>query len=108
MIRRPPRSTRTDTLFPDTTLFRSHGGQEDRERLVADDVARAPDRVTQPERLLLPDVSAGAGTQPRRFEHRQVLAAFGHRLFEFEGDVEMILDRALAAPGDEEDRKSVV
>src|SRR3546814_8273296 len=24
MIRRPPRSTRTDTLFPDTTLFRSH------------------------------------------------------------------------------------
>src|SRR3546814_1965285 len=26
MIRRPPRSTRTDTLFPDTTLFRSvHG-----------------------------------------------------------------------------------
>src|SRR3546814_1954306 len=25
MIRRPPRSTRTDTLFPDTTLFRSVG-----------------------------------------------------------------------------------
>src|SRR3546814_11120954 len=23
MIQRPPRSTRTDTLFPDTTLFRS-------------------------------------------------------------------------------------
>src|SRR3546814_18511774 len=23
MFRRPPRSTRTDTLFPDTTLFRS-------------------------------------------------------------------------------------
>src|SRR3546814_2846922 len=27
MIRRPPRSTRTDTLFPYTTLFRSRGGQ---------------------------------------------------------------------------------
>src|SRR3546814_12365732 len=26
MIRRPPRSTRTDTLFPYTTLFRSPGG----------------------------------------------------------------------------------
>src|SRR3546814_1152430 len=26
MIRRPPRSTRTDTLFPYTTLFRSNGG----------------------------------------------------------------------------------
>src|SRR3546814_4845545 len=27
MIRRPPRSTRTDTLFPYTTLFRSLGSQ---------------------------------------------------------------------------------
>src|SRR3546814_13572065 len=27
MIRRPPRSTRTDTLFPYTTLFRSRGLQ---------------------------------------------------------------------------------
>src|SRR3546814_1262934 len=29
MIRRPPRSTRTDTLFPYTTLFRSHHGGVD-------------------------------------------------------------------------------
>src|SRR3546814_4165244 len=29
MIRRPPRSTRTDTLFPYTTLFRSAAGVED-------------------------------------------------------------------------------
>src|SRR3546814_4897924 len=28
MIRRPPRSTRTDTLFPYTTLFRSSTGKE--------------------------------------------------------------------------------
>src|SRR3546814_17277408 len=28
MIRRPPRSTRTDTLFPYTTLFRSEPGTE--------------------------------------------------------------------------------
>src|SRR3546814_10918308 len=27
MIRRPPRSTRTDTLLPDTTLFRSFEGR---------------------------------------------------------------------------------
>src|SRR3546814_7921828 len=27
MIRRPPRSTRTDTLFPYTTLFRSRHGK---------------------------------------------------------------------------------
>src|SRR3546814_4641315 len=33
MVRRPPRSTRTDTLFPYTTLFRSRGrrrGSRDR------------------------------------------------------------------------------
>src|SRR3546814_20439560 len=29
MIRRPPRSTRTDTLFPYTTLFRSIEGRAD-------------------------------------------------------------------------------
>src|SRR3546814_2558308 len=34
MIRRPPRSTRTDTLFPYTTLFRSDGQSRD--------VARGP------------------------------------------------------------------
>src|SRR3546814_4663365 len=28
MIRRPPRSTRTDTLFPYTTFFRSHEVQQ--------------------------------------------------------------------------------
>src|SRR3546814_19589789 len=30
MIRQPPRSTRTDTLFPYTTLFRSHLAATDR------------------------------------------------------------------------------
>src|SRR3546814_17460873 len=30
MIRRPPRSTRTDTLFPYTTLCRSQGAEHDR------------------------------------------------------------------------------
>src|SRR3546814_15504126 len=32
MIRRPPRSTRTDTLFPYTTLFRSPGDRGRRRR----------------------------------------------------------------------------
>src|SRR3546814_5099695 len=39
-IRRPPRSTRTDTLFPHTTLFRSHARRHQpanqRRRLSAD------------------------------------------------------------------------
>src|SRR3546814_15509216 len=30
MIRRPPRATRTDTLFPYTTLFRSQGTYDDK------------------------------------------------------------------------------
>src|SRR3546814_21143049 len=33
MIRRPPRSTRTDTLFPYTTLFRSRIDAEDDEEV---------------------------------------------------------------------------
>src|SRR3546814_4443219 len=36
MIRRPPRSTRTDTLFPYTTLFRSVGDGDDPGRLAID------------------------------------------------------------------------
>src|SRR3546814_10546166 len=32
MIRRPPRSTRTDTLFPYTTLFRSESQENSREK----------------------------------------------------------------------------
>src|SRR3546814_6873984 len=39
MIRRPPRSTRTDTLFPYTTLFRSRTG---RRHAAADARARTP------------------------------------------------------------------
>src|SRR3546814_8908352 len=39
MIRRPPRSTRTDTLFPYTTLFRSLG------QIVAQGVQRGPLRT---------------------------------------------------------------
>src|SRR3546814_8421077 len=39
MIRRPPRSTRTDTLFPYTTLFRSLSDRE-RELVGPPDAAR--------------------------------------------------------------------
>src|SRR3546814_1689503 len=42
MIRRPPRSTRTDTLFPYTTLFRSGGddGQPFRDQAEQEQTAR--------------------------------------------------------------------
>src|SRR3546814_5413167 len=42
MIRRPPRSTRTDTLFPSTTLFRSFGSWGGRRWLAS--ASRLPPR----------------------------------------------------------------
>src|SRR3546814_17541621 len=62
MIRRPPRSTRTDTLFPYTTLFRSPGDQRRRrgrkdegaaavDEEIGDDVRRAEQRAFAAERL---------------------------------------------------------
>src|SRR3546814_8282923 len=54
MIRRPPRSTRTDTLFPYTTLFRSLAENLDRiasgqilQRLDAFDVTGAKDGMRE-------------------------------------------------------------
>src|SRR3546814_3952807 len=46
MIRRPPRSTRTDTLFPYTTLFRSglRAGKDRNDRLSDPAIDKAPPR----------------------------------------------------------------
>src|SRR3546814_12812839 len=40
MIRRPPRSTRTDTLFPYTTLFRSLAAERERLQWQADELGQ--------------------------------------------------------------------
>src|SRR3546814_5409902 len=40
MIRRPPRSTRTDTLFPYTTLFRSDFVRANGRRMTIDEVQK--------------------------------------------------------------------
>src|SRR3546814_11258590 len=62
MIRRPPRSTRTDTLFPYTTLFRSQhaqvGGQPQRRGREAGDALER--EVPQP-----PEAELAASRQPR-------------------------------------------
>src|SRR3546814_20751653 len=60
MIRRPPRSTRTDTLFPYTTLFRSHHGADELYRPLADRRARRRVPVPQQFQLLDDDVGRGA------------------------------------------------
>src|SRR3546814_9304914 len=70
MIRRPPRSTRTDTLFPYTSLFRSHEcAPHDPDRLVdyRIDVARHVEPVGP--------LTIGIGEDERphgpcRFQHR--------------------------------------
>src|SRR3546814_8657751 len=53
MIRRPTRSTRTDTLFPYTTLFRSH----------ADATAQAADRACHAARQASPGHAGRRGCE---------------------------------------------
>src|SRR3546814_8390190 len=70
MRRRPPRSTRTDTLFPYTTLFRSRVQQPERSLAqlhlaVPGTGRRAGDRHDQPERRVR---RASAETRPGRSE----------------------------------------
>src|SRR3546814_9123329 len=59
MIRRPPRSTRTDTLFPYTTLFRSRRDRPRRPR------AR-PHRVVRPRPGLCPLADLTSAGQQQR------------------------------------------
>src|SRR3546814_18246169 len=66
MIRRPPRSTRTDTLFPYTTLFRSHarndrrsvGPGRMREGAMAHDPALCTARLLADGYCIIPDACA--------------------------------------------------
>src|SRR3546814_20117656 len=74
MIRRPPRSTRTDTLFPYTTLFRS---------ITYGKAHQTRDTATKLLRRLL-------------HRRRLVAPAFGDAAFEFGAEV---ADQALDRPG---------
>ena len=80
--------------------------QHDRKGLVADDVARAPHRVAEAERRLLPGEARGAGcglVACQNILFGFLVAARGKRGVELEHAVEMILDHALVAPGDEDE-----
>src|SRR3546814_18892776 len=89
MIRRPPRSTRTDTLFPYTTLFRSDrpapdqvGAQhrdalrDERAPIVADDVDRA---MLSRERLRLAHRPVGISLLGRGEAGRELPGEAGQR-----------------------------
>src|SRR3546814_3281623 len=83
MIRRPPRSTRTDTLFPYTTLFRSDQGRAGDQEIAAGavegregDLPRTsfqPDRVERKLRKL-PDEIADRYRRQVSAQHRHPIA----------------------------------
>src|SRR3546814_2508682 len=62
MIRRPPRSTRTDTLFPYTTLFRSRAASE----IVEVDAGLSGERIPQRRLTAMDQFLAGQCDHRRR------------------------------------------
>jgi hypothetical protein len=78
--------------------------EHDRERLVADERARTEDGVPEAERLALAHVVdvGHAGDLLDLLERLLVLLPLEVPL-ELDGVVEVVLDRALPAPGDDED-----
>src|SRR3546814_10779372 len=130
MIRLPPRSTRTDTLFPYTTLFRSNDDLRlagDALFLSLDELVEAFDtrlrfgltrfrRLPDPlepvlDRLLATGVLARflLATLALLFEIGRIIAFVDEiaAAIEFEDPVHDIVEE-VAIVGDEEDRKSVV
>src|SRR3546814_8106541 len=70
MIRRPPRSTRTDTLFPYTTLFRSALARSGDRHRAPGGSSRARDQARKPGPQL---PGADPGSQARSEEHTSEL-----------------------------------
>src|SRR3546814_15104079 len=110
MIRRPPRSTRTDTLFPYTTLFRSFKAREKvarRGRLYHDAVDRKLDRLA---RKLVVEATCEQHDGPRiaaaaqRTQHVES-AAFGHAIVEDQQVGPRACQRVEHRSADHEDRK---
>src|SRR3546814_4967732 len=75
MIRRPPRSTRTDTLFPYTTLFRSRHHRPP----VADHPPRRESRARRPLRRRQIDAGEPAAALLRPRERAHLHRRPGHR-----------------------------
>src|SRR3546814_11355572 len=96
MIRRPPRSTRTDTLFPYTTLFRSVFG-------AAGCLSSHWALFLPPDGELLPQPDVGAiGAAFAGYIHDTLPPAGTHRLWFDHGD--QTLDRLYAPLQEQVDR----
>src|SRR3546814_4651753 len=73
MIRRPPRSTRTDTLFPYTTLFRSVITLPRRDQPAAPSGDAKIDRITSVDPRFDPAEFVAGATAARSEEHTSEL-----------------------------------
>src|SRR5689334_13066033 len=82
-----------------------HVGQEQGERLVADELAGTPDGVTEPQRLLLAGEAGLAGGRQVLLQKHQLglLAAPLQGFLKLELLVEMILNNAFVPPCDEDE-----
>src|SRR3546814_19267579 len=78
MIRRPPRSTRTDTLFPYTTLFRSRESRIRRRRPAVAGRARAGFAGDPAESV---DRTAGSGRSEEHTSELQSLMRISYAVF---------------------------
>src|SRR3546814_10629869 len=79
MIRRPPRSTRTDTLFPYTTLFRSL--RRDREHNGVRDDAQKRERAARANRPRFPGCRTGADRSEEHTSELQSLMRTSYAVF---------------------------
>src|SRR3546814_16847672 len=92
MIPRPPRSTRTDTLFPYTTLFRSSRRHGDRPRSRARLALHGGGKSHRERPRQVALLGDGKAARDRQWQQdRQRRAAIVRRIWLFEG----LSDRAL-------------
>src|SRR3546814_11268752 len=76
MIRLPPRSTRTDTLFPYTTLFRSIGRAEPHGGIdIIDDLRHQPGPVDRIDRRQIVPPGKGAIVEHRLHQRLRIVTA---------------------------------
>src|SRR3546814_19169309 len=103
MIRRPPRSTRTDTLFPYTTLFRSHVGSSAGDRLYPN--------AFWPQNLVSTLAGQESGRTPGQRTRRHQRPYSGNQCGHHQaghGSNGTCARRCWAGSGKDADRKSVV
>src|SRR3546814_13190704 len=98
MLRRPPRSTRTDTFFPYTTLFRSPRGQQIAPGAAAPsrDPIRVGQRHDQPDGDIIgeaapPVARSGQGLEPLHLRAPRTRTATATRSEEHTSELQSLM-----------------